>query len=39
MMVYALGGYRFTDFTVIGTPLTVLCFILQLILIPIVFPL
>jgi di/tricarboxylate transporter len=39
MMVYALGGYRFTDFTLVGAPLTALCFILQLILIPIFFPL
>lgn len=39
MMVYALGGYRFTDFARIGAPLTVLCLVLQLILIPLVFPL
>lgn len=39
MLVYALGGYRFTDFTLIGAPLTALCFVLQLILIPIFFPL
>jgi di/tricarboxylate transporter len=39
MMVYALGGYRFTDFTLVGAPLTALCFVLQLILIPIFFPL
>jgi di/tricarboxylate transporter len=38
MMVYALGGYRFTDFARVGAPLTVLCAILQLILIPLVFP-
>ena len=39
MLVYALGGYRFTDFARIGAPLTALCFILQLVLIPLVFPL
>jgi di/tricarboxylate transporter len=39
MMVYALGGYRFTDFTRLGAPLTVLCTVLQIVLIPLVFPL
>jgi di/tricarboxylate transporter len=39
MMVYALGGYRFTDFARIGAPLTVLCVVLQLLLIPMAFPL
>lgn len=39
MMVYALGGYRFTDFARLGAPLTVLCVVLQLVLIPLVFPL
>jgi di/tricarboxylate transporter len=39
MMVYALGGYRFTDFARIGAPLTVLCVALQLLLIPMAFPL
>jgi di/tricarboxylate transporter len=39
MMVYALGGYRFGDFARIGAPLTVLCFVLQLVLIPLAFPL
>lgn len=39
MMVYALGGYRFTDFARIGAPLTILCVILQLVLIPLAFPL
>jgi di/tricarboxylate transporter len=39
MMVYALGGYRFTDFARIGAPLTVLCLVLQLVMIPLVFPL
>jgi di/tricarboxylate transporter len=39
MLVYALGGYRFTDFALIGAPLTALCFVLQLVLIPIFFPL
>jgi di/tricarboxylate transporter len=39
MLVYALGGYRFTDFTLAGAPLTALCFAMQLILIPVFFPL
>ena len=39
MMVYALGGYRFTDFARIGAPLTLLCVVMQLILIPLLFPL
>jgi di/tricarboxylate transporter len=39
MMVYALGGYRFTDFARVGAPLTLLCIVLQLLLIPMVFPL
>jgi di/tricarboxylate transporter len=39
MMVYALGGYRFTDFARIGAPLTALCVVLQLLIIPLAFPL
>ncbi len=39
MLVYALGGYRFTDFARLGAPLTILCVVLQLVLIPLVFPL
>ena len=39
MLVYALGGYRFTDFARLGAPLTLLCIVLQLVLIPLVFPL
>ena len=38
LMVYALGGYRFTDFTRIGLPITTICFILELLLIPAIFP-
>lgn len=38
LMVYALGGYRFTDFTRIGLPITTICFILELLLIPVIFP-
>ncbi|HEX7195650.1 MAG TPA: SLC13 family permease, partial [Candidatus Limnocylindria bacterium] len=38
MMVYALGGYRFTDFLRVGAPLTLACLIMQLVLLPIVFP-
>lgn len=39
MLVYALGGYRFTDFARLGAPLTILCLVLQLVLIPLAFPL
>jgi di/tricarboxylate transporter len=39
MLVYALGGYEFTDFARLGAPLTALCIVLQLLLIPLVFPL
>jgi di/tricarboxylate transporter len=39
MLVYALGGYRFGDFARLGAPLTILCIVLQLVLIPLVFPL
>ena len=39
MLVYALGGYRFTDFARLGAPLTLLCIVLQLVLIPLAFPL
>ena len=39
MLVYALGGYRFTDFARLGAPLTLLCIVLQLLLIPMAFPL
>jgi di/tricarboxylate transporter len=39
MIVYSLGGYRFTDFARLGIPLTILCVLLQIVLIPLVFPL
>jgi len=38
MMVYGPGGYRFTDFTRVGTPLTVLSFVMAVFLIPIIWP-
>jgi di/tricarboxylate transporter len=38
LMVYGIGGYRFTDFTRLGLPLTVACFVLTLILVPLAFP-
>jgi di/tricarboxylate transporter len=38
LMVYGVGGYRFTDFTRLGLPLTILCFVLTLVLVPLVFP-
>jgi di/tricarboxylate transporter len=39
LMVYGLGGYRFTDFARIGIPLNLVTVTLSLILIPIMFPL
>jgi di/tricarboxylate transporter len=39
MLVYSLGGYRFADFARLGAPLTALCVVLQLVLIPMAFPL
>ena len=38
LMVYGLGGYRFSDFSRVGVPLNVVTIGLSLILIPIVFP-
>lgn len=38
LMVYGVGGYRFTDFTRLGVPLTLAAFVLSVILVPIVFP-
>lgn len=38
LMVYGLGGYRFTDFARIGIPLNLVTITMSLILIPIVFP-
>lgn len=38
LMVYGVGGYRFTDFTRLGLPLTVLTTVLSAILVPLVFP-
>jgi di/tricarboxylate transporter len=39
LMVYGLGGYRFSDFSRLGVPLNLVTILLSLILIPIVFPL
>lgn len=39
LMVYGLGGYRFSDFTRIGIPLTLAMFLLELVLIPLAWPL
>jgi di/tricarboxylate transporter len=38
-IVYGLGGYRFTDFTRLGLPLTVLTVAVSLVVIPLAFPL
>jgi di/tricarboxylate transporter len=39
LMVYGLGGYRFTDFTRLGTPLTIVAGSAVVALLPIFFPL
>ncbi|MEO6246878.1 MAG: SLC13 family permease [Opitutaceae bacterium] len=36
--VYGIGGYRFRDFMKIGVPLNLLCFIVAMIVIPLVWP-
>jgi di/tricarboxylate transporter len=38
-MVWSMGGYRFTDFTRLGAPITALVFGGALLMIPLVFPL
>ena len=38
LMVYGLGGYRFSDFSRVGVPLNVVTIGLSLVLIPLVFP-
>lgn len=38
LMVYGLGGYRFSDFTRLGVPLNLTCIVLCLLLIPRAFP-
>ncbi len=38
-MVWSMGGYRFTDFTRLGAPITALVFAGALVMIPLVFPL
>ena len=37
-MVYGPGGYRFSDYFKAGFPLTIICFVMSLILLPIFFP-
>lgn len=39
VLVYGPGGYRFTDFTKVGIPLTLLIWALMLIFLPVFFPL
>ena len=38
LMVYGIGGYRFTDYTRMGLPINLLTIMLSLILIPLAFP-
>jgi di/tricarboxylate transporter len=38
LMVYGLGGYRFSDFSRVGLPLNVVTISISLVLIPLVFP-
>lgn len=37
-MVLTVGGYKFMDYVKVGTPLLVLCFIVSIIIIPLVWP-
>lgn len=36
--VYGVGGYRFTDFLKIGVPMNALCFLMAMIVIPVIWP-
>jgi di/tricarboxylate transporter len=38
-MVFGMGGYRFLDFTRVGFPLSICCFVVTLLWLPVVFPL
>ncbi|CAN5326849.1 SLC13 family permease [soil metagenome] len=38
-MVFGMGGYRFTDFTRVGLPLTIVTLVLTVALVPLAFPL
>jgi di/tricarboxylate transporter len=37
-MIYVPGGYRFSDYVKVGTPLNVLTWIVSMIVIPLYFP-
>lgn len=37
-MVYGPGGYKFSDYFKAGLPLTIICFVMSMILLPIFFP-
>ncbi len=36
MMIFGPGGYRFTDFVKVGVPLNILCFVVSMLLIPLI---
>ncbi len=38
-MIYAPGGYRFTDFFRVGLPLNIIFFVISIVLIPVIWPL
>ena len=37
--IYGIGGYKFRDFVKVGVPLNILCFIVAMIVIPVIWPL
>ena len=39
VLIMGPGGYRFTDYTKVGLPLTVLCLVVTLLVLPLVWPL
>jgi len=39
LMIFGPGGYRFSDFPRVGLPLNVICFVISVVLIPLIWPL